>query len=367
MHKVLSAVFILTALMLNLFFFSIYSGIILICLFLILALNIGANFAVRKKINIEIKPVKSGEEKKSSSCVVAVSNQSRLPVFLKGALQVDNLYSGERGKIKIRLACLPGKTAEAEYLAENTCCGKVRCSIEKIGLTDIFDFTDVRIKKKAAVNYTVLPELFDMFIDYDQGESRLDDCLTYSQEKKGQDMSEVFQIREYVPGDSIRHIHWKLSSKLDTLLVKESALPVDKSLAVFWDKSTGASETDVKIKSRIVQMVISACQRLIEEAIPFEFVYGDREEECCITENITNQDEFARLIPRMLSKPMTKDGLPLSAIYEKQEGECRATHVIYITCNEQDEPERLFGGCRFVKLDARNERYKEDYRIVNLQ
>lgn len=367
MHTVLSAIFVLAALILNLFFYSVYSQILLICLLAVLALNIGANFAVKKKINIEIKPLRSGEEKKSSSCVVAVSNQSRLPVFLKGTLKADNLYSGEKGRIKIRLACLPGKTAEAEYTLKNTCCGKVRCGIEKIGLTDIFDFTGVKIRKKAAANYTVIPRLFDMFIDYAQGESRLDDCLTYSPEKKGQDMSEVFQIREYAPGDSIRHIHWKLSSKLDTLLVKEPALPVDKSLAVFWDKSTGASEADIKIKSRIVQMVISVCQSLIEEGIPFEFVYGDREEECCITENITNKDEFAQIIPHMLSKPMTKGGPPLSAVYEKQVGACKATHVIYITCNEEDEPERLFGGCRFAKLDARNDRYKEEYRIVNLR
>ena len=54
--------------------------------------------------------------------------------------------------------------------------------------------------------------------------------------KKGSDYSETFQLREYVPGDSIKQIHWKLSEKLDKLVVREASLPVQKSTLVFWDK-----------------------------------------------------------------------------------------------------------------------------------
>lgn len=39
--------------------------------------------------------------------------------------------------------------------------------------------------------------------------------------KKGYDATEVFELREYQPGDSIRTIHWKLSEKFDTVLVRE--------------------------------------------------------------------------------------------------------------------------------------------------
>ena len=43
------------------------------------------------------------------------------------------------------------------------------------------------------------------------------------QNRKGNDPSEIFDIREYVPGDDIRSIHWKLSSKTDTLILKEAS------------------------------------------------------------------------------------------------------------------------------------------------
>ena len=34
--------------------------------------------------------------------------------------------------------------------------------------------------------------------------------------------SEIYDIRDYVPGDSVKRIHWKLSAKKDTLMIKES-------------------------------------------------------------------------------------------------------------------------------------------------
>ena len=38
--------------------------------------------------------------------------------------------------------------------------------------------------------------------------------------RKGSDFSEVSDIREYMPGDRIRDIHWKLSARQDELMVK---------------------------------------------------------------------------------------------------------------------------------------------------
>lgn len=44
---------------------------------------------------------------------------------------------------------------------------------------------------------------------------------TEESRNKGNDFAEVSDIREYIPGDRIRDIHWKLSAKQETLMVKE--------------------------------------------------------------------------------------------------------------------------------------------------
>lgn len=47
----------------------------------------------------------------------------------------------------------------------------------------------------------------------------------FRQSRKGSDPGETFENREYVPGDDIRSIHWKLSSKTDQLIIRRRAHP----------------------------------------------------------------------------------------------------------------------------------------------
>ena len=48
--------------------------------------------------------------------------------------------------------------------------------------------------------------------------------------RRGNDPGEVRAIREYVPGDPVRNIHWKLSEKTDKLLVKGARQPYHGSV-----------------------------------------------------------------------------------------------------------------------------------------
>ena len=36
-------------------------------------------------------------------------------------------------------------------------------------------------------------------------------------------MSDIYDMREYIPGDNIRRVHWKLSSKLDNMVIREGS------------------------------------------------------------------------------------------------------------------------------------------------
>jgi len=64
----------------------------------------------------------------------------------------------------------------------------------------------------------------------------------YSTLKAGMDVSETYAIREYRPGDPIRSIHWKLSEKLDKIMVREFGLPVGSSVLIVLE---AASNVDI--------------------------------------------------------------------------------------------------------------------------
>ena len=55
------------------------------------------------------------------------------------------------------------------------------------------------------------------------------------QDRPGSDPSEMFDIREYVPGDDIRAIHWKLSSKTDSLILRQASEPSCYQVALLPD------------------------------------------------------------------------------------------------------------------------------------
>ncbi len=55
------------------------------------------------------------------------------------------------------------------------------------------------------------------------------DATEYSKKKKGEDSSEIFDVRNYIQGDALNRVHWKLSAKEEELLVKEFSLPISSS------------------------------------------------------------------------------------------------------------------------------------------
>lgn len=62
---------------------------------------------------------------------------------------------------------------------------------------------------KADARLTILPDLYPMDADMTARPAYADDGAS---NRRGEDRSEVYQLREYRPGDDIRQIHWKLSS-----------------------------------------------------------------------------------------------------------------------------------------------------------
>lgn len=89
------------------------------------------------------------------------------------------------------------------------------------------------------------------------------DADEYSTEKQGDDPSEVYQIREYRPPDSIHSIHWKLSAKEDNLMVKENGFPLG-CVVLLWIRLPLA-DTDSASFNRLLERAASLSITLFEE------------------------------------------------------------------------------------------------------
>ena len=83
----------------------------------------------------------------------------------------------------------------------------------------------------------------------------------------GYDYSEPYQIREYVPGDGLRQIHWKLSQKTDSLMVRELGLPVAEEVLLLLDTSITVRENAADALDAAMTALLSLSRSLTEQGI----------------------------------------------------------------------------------------------------
>ncbi|MFQ9394507.1 MAG: DUF58 domain-containing protein [Lachnospiraceae bacterium] len=72
----------------------------------------------------------------------------------------------------------------------------------------------------------VLPTIREIPVEVDpRTRQHMPDSDEYATDRKGEDVSEIYAIREYRPGDSMKAIHWKLSARTKHWMVKEFSFP----------------------------------------------------------------------------------------------------------------------------------------------
>ena len=114
-------------------------------------------------------------------------------------------------------------------------CGELRFHCESICVRDLlklFVFPAKAFPELCTVCYPVRMEVQTENAGNIVGTSRDEGFI---QNRKGSDPSEMFDIREYVPGDDVRAIHWKLSSKTDELILREASEPSHYDVAILPD------------------------------------------------------------------------------------------------------------------------------------
>lgn len=114
-------------------------------------------------------------------------------------------------------------------------CGKVTFRCISVQVRDMFGLFSSKAKPFAEICTVVYPHRVRVSTELSSatvGATRNDGVM---QNRKGSDASEMFDIRDYVPGDDIRTIHWKLSGKTDELIVRQASDPSHYNIALLPD------------------------------------------------------------------------------------------------------------------------------------
>ncbi len=168
------------------------------------------------------------------------------------------------------------------------------------------------------------------------------DGSVYSSAKPGFDMSEVFSVREYKPGDNLKGIHWKLSNKLDSVLVREGSYPIKNSVLILMETGFKSEGEELKIKSKdTVTAVLSLSEALVDEGISHQIAWWDNENGAMVFYEISGISELKSCLGALLSaKPASSGAVAVKKYYENI-GEKIFSRVAYVDGKIEDF-ERLF-------------------------
>ncbi len=158
-------------------------------------------------------------------------------------LDVENVFYKDKSGVVLSLPCSIRGTYEKYIPLKYTMNGLYKYSIKAITVRDILGFVSLKKKVDVETEVNVYPEregganlnLTDMARGMTESEETV---------KKGHDFSDVSDVREYIPGDKLMSIHWKLSAKRDVLMVKDRVSMSDQQLVIVAELSGDDREVD---------------------------------------------------------------------------------------------------------------------------
>lgn len=186
-------------------------------------------------------------------------------------LRIENTLWGEHSETTLSMPVKPHGEEMVTLPLYFTGLGHFRILCEGLILQDIMGLARICLPLSVVREIDVVPE------DGERTEESVSGYLsgvseTEESREKGNDFAEVSDIREYIPGDRIRDIHWKLSAKKDILMVKERVAMAGTEMAVVLQFSIEKELTEqVLIRAYHLSLAI------LEEHVPLCFILWNQQ------------------------------------------------------------------------------------------
>lgn len=167
---------------------------------------------------------------------LCITNRSILPIGKAEAfIEYSNTMGSSVSCFELHMPVHPRNTQKMAFRISSEFCGKLSIKCSAIHIYDPLKLFRVKIGKNTSAEITVMPDIHEISGNICFTDIIDDDNCLYSQHKPGDDPSEIFDLREYAPGDKLNRIHWKLSSKKNDFIVKDYSLPIDAAAVLFLD------------------------------------------------------------------------------------------------------------------------------------
>ena len=256
------------------------------------------------------KGLYSAEKNSEIPILIQVKNKSKwLSVRCGFKINVVNNFTGEVKKEIINHTVTRGvkETFSESFLSSD--CGEISVYLVEYYVYDWIGCLYLKKKTNDVKKIEILPETHLLMTEIQRTTREfIADSEVYSDSEKGDDLSEIYQVREYVEGDPIHDIHWELSAKTDNLLIKEHGKPLGCVVLIWIDLFRNNTVKHLRGKKHgrknlpvnAIEMAASVSLSLIEQKCVHMVAWYEEKNDRIIRKRVENEENIYELLNRLL-------------------------------------------------------------------
>ncbi|MBE5961118.1 MAG: DUF58 domain-containing protein [Lachnospiraceae bacterium] len=296
---------------------------------------------VKRNVEIELSvPAQIVKKHNPFQIEIHLRNKTIIPILkMQIRLAYQNQYTKQiqRENVYVTLNGQSKQSIEAEMKSEY--CGNLNLRIEK---TMLYDFLGLfRFKKKGGKTFviTVLPKQYALENKFvpDNPHVMVEGDL-YSDKKAGDDPSEIFGIREYRYGDRMNRIHWKLTQKEGSLMVKELGFPINCAILILIELPFKEEmETVLKEMDLICSCVFALSNAFIEDGISHYIAWYDQDAGCMRHNKVEKEEELYEMMAMLFDTRVSPKEQNAPASHYAEYSSEQYTSIYYITAGLTEE------------------------------
>lgn len=340
--------------------FSLFLSVVVFALASIVLSHIAG-----RKVSVEILAGESVTKGKDAQFSFVLDNKSFVPFMnIRIKLVAENWLTGENHQITKKIS-LPAKTVDRHtFFIASPHCGEIKIRIEEIRLYDFFSLAPLVLKRDESKTLAILPETFDMEVSLPLSMSITGENEHYSPLMPGNDPAEVFQIRDYKEGDSLKQINWKMTAKTERLVVKDASLPIDKNVLIFWERSSDG-ESLADLEDGMMEVLVSLCRSLLTQGVLCRVFWNDKQSKGIGEITLQSESDLYENLP-MLLRAGTTGNESGAEMFLSFHGTEKGGKVIYIGSYESSGCMDLASADNLNLLIVNTNDYAERYSSINL-
>lgn len=344
-NLILWIVLIISAIILFLFSNGSVTLAILVALAAALPVSYACFRGSLKNVSLALRD--GSDPENSNVFTLVMKNAGVVPVAsVEVTALCENLRTGEQETFPVSAGLGPKKTKEIalEVMPEHA--GRYELKVGSAVIRDALGIWSRKIDFEEQSGITVMPPVFEMNMTQ-AGITAMPESDSEAAKVRGAVAGDMIDIREYVPGDPVRNIHWKLSEKTGKALVKVLGSPVSDQYLLILDNPTDVAHDPAALDA-IASVYASLLLTLVKRNAACYAGWTDPSTGGAVVRRISGEAEATAAADEYLAVPAYKPGA-FSGISRGIVDE-RFAHVVIVGSRIPDNIDAIANGCGVTVL-----------------